>query len=290
VSISPLLLAEAERRVGLAPDVPEVPTVDGATFILEEPADVPATWGSEQSILWAEGEPLLIVGPQGVGKTTLGQQLALARVGLHDTLLDFPVMIDARRVLYIAADRPRQAARSFQRMTSERDRLALAEGLVVWRGPLPFDLTAEPKGLLDFISAIGNVGTVVIDSLKDVVLDLSRDETGGRVNVALQHVVTAGIEVVALHHQRKEGADGRKPRTLADVYGSTWITAGAGSVVLLWGQPGDPIVDLLHLKQPAEDVGPLKLSHDHKRGQTSVRSGTDLLTLVGQAIGGLSAP
>jgi hypothetical protein len=34
------------------------------------------------------------------------------------------------------------------------------------------------------------------------------------------------------------------------------ITAGAGSVVLLWGAAGDPIVEWRHLKQPAAEVGP----------------------------------
>src|SRR5688500_9512898 len=42
--------------------------------------------------------------------------------------------------------------------------------------------------------------------------------------------------------------------------------AGAGSVILLWGEPGGALVDLTHLKQPAGDVGPLRVFHDHATG------------------------
>jgi hypothetical protein len=64
------------------------------------------------------------------------------------------------------------------------------------------------------------------------------------------------------------------------VYGSAWITAGAGSVILLWGQPGDAYVDLTQLKQPAGDIGPLRLFHDHVVGVTRIDAGIDPLTVL----------
>jgi hypothetical protein len=39
-------------------------------------------------------------------------------------------------------------------------------------------------------------------------------------------------------------------------------------VIVLEGEPGDPTVELRHLKQPAEPVGPLTLRHDHTSGVT----------------------
>jgi replicative DNA helicase len=253
--------------------------VSGADFILEEGDATPAVWGEGENILWASGEGLMLVGPQGVGKTTLGQQLALSCAGLRDELLGWPVQQTERRVLYIAADRPRQAARSMKRMVSDADRPKLAERLEVWKGPLPFDLTGEPERL----SVLANeraAGVVVIDSLKDVARKLSDEESGQAVNNAIQHCLAAGIEVVVLHHQRKEQRGAGKPTQLADVYGSTWITGGIGSVVLLWGEPGDAVVELSHLKQPVADVGPLELLHDHEAGTTTLERGFDLLAYM----------
>lgn len=250
--------------------------LDGATFIFNEPAEIPAAWGERDRVLWSEGEGLLIVGPDGVGKTTLAQQLVLARIGADTRLLNQPVKPAAGKVLYIAADRPRQAARSFGRMVSRDIEALLHDRLVVWRGPLPFDPCSEQRALADLAELL-DCTDVFIDSLKDIALDLSKDETGSRVNLAFQEVIARGIQLTALHHQRKEGRGdtaGGKPKKLADVYGSRWLTAGMGSVACIWGEPGDAHVDLTHLKQPAEEVGPLQLHHDHTRGRTRVESGT----------------
>jgi hypothetical protein len=121
---------------------------------------------------------------------------------------------------------------------------------------------------------------VIVDSLKDVALGLTEDETGQGVNQAHQFCVAAGVEVCVLHHQRKTGTDGGKPQRLADVYGSRWITAGSGSVVLLWGQAGDAVVEWSHLKQPAEAVGPFKVKHDHRDGASEVLEQADPVAMA----------
>jgi replicative DNA helicase len=102
----------------------------------------------------------------------------------------------------------------------------------------------------------------------------------------LQLVIASGVEVIALHHPRKSSTDNKRPHTLDDVYGSTWLVGGAGSVVSLWGKPGDPIIEFRHLKQPCAEVGPLTLIHDHDRGTTRVHEPADLFSLVRAALDG----
>ena len=52
--------------------------------------------------------------------------------------------------------------------------------------------------------------------------------------------------------------------------------------------PGDSVVGLHHVKQPAEDVGPLRLLHDHEHGQTRIFHVVDLVAIT-TAAGSLSA-
>ncbi len=256
--------------------------------ILDAPEIVESVWGDGHRCLWAKGEPFLICGPDGVGKTTIAQQLTLHLAGVLDgPFLGLPVR-STGRVLYLACDRPTQALRSFRRMVGEADHELLDERLTIWRGPLPFNLANEPRGLVDLARHFG-VKTIMTDSLKDVAPDLSKEESGLGLNTAFQNAVAEGIEVGGLHHQRKQQSGATKPRHLSDVYGSRWITAGAGSVVMLWGEPGDLVVDFDHLKQPDETVGPFKVIHDHVYGVSSLAESVDAWSVVKRAYGGVTA-
>jgi hypothetical protein len=256
------------------PPVDREAAVRGGAFALDVPERVPAIWGRDDEVLWASGEPLMIVSRPGVGKSTLVQQLALRRSGVHDgELLGHPVEVGAGRILYVAADRPQQARRSLRRMVREADRGALDSSVLAWPLPLPFDLGRCAQGdLATFVDGFAEIDTVVLDSLGHLAVGLTDDEVGARVNTEIARLVASGVEVVVIHHQRKGDASRKaeEPRTIEDVYGSTWLTAGMGSVVHLAGDPGDLIVTLRHLKQPATEVGPLTLIHDHGAGCTEI--------------------
>lgn len=236
--------------------------VDGASFILDTP-DIPtAVWGEGKNILWADGEALIIAGVSGVGKTTIAAQLVSALLGFRSSVLGLPVR-SAPRVLVLAMDRPAQAARAFARIFSDDDREVLEARLTVWRGPPLADFALHPDSFLALCAAAGlEAGdAVVVDSLKDAAVGLSEDRVGAGYNRARGRVIAEGINVLELHHLVKRGADGNAPKSLADIYGSAHIVNGAGSVVVLHGESGDPIVRLLHLKQPMSDVGPLTVMH-----------------------------
>ena len=264
--------------------------VEGGGFLLDGSSAVEPVWGDGERCLWAEGEGLMVCGGQGVGKTTIAGQLALARMGLRNEVLGMPVNPGKGTLLYLACDRPKQARRSMARMVTADDRVMLDERLRVWRGPLPKNLVEDPQLLLRLCRAAG-ADTLVIDSLKDIAVKLSDDATGSAVNSAFQFCIAAEIEVVVLHHQRKAGSgvSGQEPSSIADVYGSTWLTSGMGSVVYLGGQPGDIVVKLKHLKQPAEVVGPLEVIHDHVLGKSRVEDQVDPLDLLRQSRHGLTA-
>lgn len=264
--------------------------IDGARFILDQPATIPAVWGEGSQVLWAEGEALMIAGGQGLGKTTLAGQLVRALLGVGDSrVLGLPVVPQGDPVLYLAMDRPRQIARSLGRQFTEDDRDALA-GLIVRQGPPAADMAAHPL-LLAGMAAEFDAKVVVVDSLKDAAIGLSDDQVGAAYNRARQALLHTGVQLLELHHVVKRGAHPGGPITsVADIYGSTWLTSGAGSVVMLSGEPGDPIVGFRHVKQPAEEVGPYRLLHDQGAGVLAIEHGVDLVELVKAAgVDGLTA-
>lgn len=264
--------------------------VRAGNFALDEPETVPAVWGDGERVLWSEGEALMIAGHQGLGKTTIAQQLVLHRAGIRTgPLLGLTVTQGDRPVLVLAMDRPRQFARSLRRMVDESQRAALNERVLVWRGPLPFNPIAPGGGglsqLADFAEQLG-AGTLVVDSVKDLAPGISKDEVGAALNSAWQEVIARGIELLLLHHERKAEQGNRRHNTLDDVYGSTWLTSGLGSVVVLEGEPGAATVGFKHLKQPAALVGPLEVRHDHSAGVSTLveaaRSVLDGLRAAGE--------
>lgn len=256
---------------------------DGAAFILDQPDGVESIWGDGDASLWAAGEATLICGPQGVGKSTLAGNVVAALLGLGDAkVLGLPVR-PVERVLYLAMDRPRQLSRALRRQLGGAPRAALSDRLVVWEGPPPADL-ARDTGMLLSLAERADADVVVVDSLKDAALGLSEDEVGAAWNRARQGLLRSGRNILELHHITKR-FEGASP-SIRDVYGSTWITSGAGSVILLNGDPGDPVVQLHHLKQPVEEIGPLKILHDGPSGRVEVAEEVDLLAV---ARGGITA-
>lgn len=270
---------EAAQDVGPEPIDTGRRAVPGGAFVLDQPDLPPAVWGTGETIGWAEGESLMLCGPAGVGKTTLAVQLVAGRLGLFSRVLGMPMQAGSKRVLYLAMDRPPQISRAMGRLFTEDDRAHLDEHLVVWKGPPPKDFARDPSILARMCDHYG-ADTVIIDSLKDAVLKLSEDEAGSGYNRARQRVLVEGVQVLELHHQRKSSAENKKPSRIDDVYGSTWLTAGAGSVFVLWGQAGDPIVELLHMKQPMEEFGPHMVAHDHVHGTSTLHFAVDLLEHV----------
>ncbi|MFJ6895642.1 bifunctional DNA primase/polymerase [Streptomyces hokutonensis] len=248
--------------------------VGAGDFALDEPETIPALWGEGDQVLAAEGEGFMICGHQGTGKSTLIQQFVLHRAGLLDgPLLGLLVKRDDRPTLILAMDRPRQIARSLRRMVTDDQREIFNARVKIWKGPLPFDVTASATALADWAEKVcPGVGLIVADSVKDFAPGISKDEVGAALNSAWQEVIAREIELGLVHHERKSDGKSSRTHSLDDVYGSTWLTSGLGSVLVLDGNPGEAVQELRHLKQPGAVVGPLTLRHDHRCGRTSIAS------------------
>jgi hypothetical protein len=257
------------------------------TYLRSLPDKPDPVWGSGDTVLWAQGEALMIAGSPGLGKTTLAGQLVRARLGFQRSVLDMPVLEGEERLLYLMMDRPRQIARRLMQQFSTDELEQLDARMELGVGPPPKDLARFPD-LLTELCLTARADTVVVDSLKDAAIGLVEDEVGAGWNRARQLAVAAGVQVLELHHLVKRGANGKDPETLADVYGSGHLTSGAGSVLVLLGDAGSPIVKVRHLKPVAEPFGPAELVHDHARGVTTVHHRVNLLELL--AITGVQTP
>ena len=258
-------------------------TVPGGTFIFDRPKEVPAVWGQGEKIFWAMGEGFMIAGRQGLGKTTLEGLLIAAMVGIGDGhVLGLRVARAGGPVLLLAMDRPSQVAGSLARQfTEHRDRAILDEKLIIRPGPPPVDLAKRPEILAQMATELGAVA-VFVDSLKDAALGLSDDEVAASYNRARQTLLMSGRQICDLHHTRKPpGVTKTKTKpTIDDIYGSTWLTSGCGSVILLDGEPGDPVIDLHHVKQPRQEVGSFRVLHDQDAGSLTVEGQVDLVRMA----------
>lgn len=247
---------------------------DGVAFFSDLPDEPPALWGDGSQILWADGEPLVIVGDDGTGKTTVAHQLMAARLGLFSRLLNHDVTPTDGRILYLAMDRPQQARRAGARIFPKLDPTVLREQLAVWEGPLPVDVVGNSANLANWIAQeFGtDITEVYADSYKDLAAKISEDGVGAGVNSAIQEVITRGINWVGLHHPKKAQADNKTPNTLADVYGSKWLVSGHGSVLMLFRPPGQTDIDVVEvrqLKEPMNKMAPVLVKHDRATGLTS---------------------
>lgn len=260
------------------------PPIPAAEFLFGTADELHALWGEGDDVLWVEGEAFMICGGMGLGKTTLAGQLLRAQL-LGGDVLGLPVTQTEGTILYLAMDRPRQIRRSLLRQFDESHQQEL-QRLLIRPGPPMADMAAQPT-LLVAMAELAGADIVYVDSLKDAAIGLSDDKVGAGYNRARQHLLAAGKQICELHHNRKT-VQGNTPGSISEVYGSTWISAGAGSIINLTGDPGDPIIGFRHVKQALNQLGPWKLNVDHEGGRMTIDHEVDLIELASSSPDGIT--
>lgn len=262
---------EAERLLALS----SVQAYTGVAFLKDVQAGDPV-WGKGNQVPWARNQGFMIFGTDGTGKSTILQQIVLARLGVRDPdVLGFPVAQDDRSILYLALDRPAQIRESIERMVDLSDPTVydcLDRRLTVIRGPVPFQCDENPRAFVDWCLKLAgdDCGLVVVDSVKDMVSNCNDPVAGSGFNDTMQLFIGKGIDFGCAHHNRKENAQNTKPRNLADVYGSRFLTAGMGAVVNIW-KTDDANRELTQLKSPyGNPFGPIEYADDYASGTSQV--------------------
>lgn len=255
-------------------------TMQGASFVLDDQTSDDWWWGNGSDILAMRGEAVVLAANTGTGKTTLAGQVIAAWIGAQPDALGCQVRSDGRKVLLLAMDRPKQAARALRRIFTDEHRELLDQMLIVRKGPPPAQITSDPT-VWATLAAEHDAGLIIIDGLKDATSELNGDEAGLAANQAMQSVIAAGCELLVLHHLRI-GVAGGKP-SLDDLYGSTWIPSGAGSVIVLQGLAGGDTVKLHHLKSPVDAVGPWDIALNTATGTMRRMNHDDLRAIVTSA-------
>jgi hypothetical protein len=282
------LLSAAPNPNGTQLGAEHRPTPGGQWLYAPEPAgDV--VWGHETEVLWASGEPLLVGGYPGAGKTTLAGAILAAATGLAPpSLLGFPFQRTFQRVLYLALDRPRQIRRALRRQLRRADVDALdavlaVEDRWVWR------LDKEPTALLAIAEGCG-ADAVFVDSVKDLVPEVDKPSGAETWLRATAPLLRADIEVMASVHVRKP-TKGWPTLDLNAIYGGAGFGWGAGSVLLLQGPPGGAQPVLEQVKAPAEMVGRVPLHIDQERGLVALADfdSRDVAAVLGAWTEGITA-
>ncbi len=134
-------------------------------------------WGDGDNILWAEGESLIIAGPDGVGKTTVaGLIRAPASASVTALVLGMAVTPGKQNVLlcrWTAPGRPgARCGACSPRPTGTSSSSGCGSGRDRPGRPRPQRPDARRAG------SLADADTIVVNSLKDAALKLADDETG----------------------------------------------------------------------------------------------------------------
>lgn len=247
--------------------------------------EVQVEWVIE-GLLQKQGS-MLLTGPSGVGKTQLSLRFAMS-LALGHPYLGFSV--DApHRIMFLSLEMGLADIKYFLSQMAENlnddEMEVLQENLLIVPvgTSIYLDKEAEQKRLESLINEHRPDG-IMYDSLGSTTADELSSETVVKAITDWDAIVRQKFDVFSwfIHHQRKAQAQNKKPKTLADVYGSQYITARATSVYCFWREMEQ--LELICLKKRlARMDDPVRIErHGHLDFMRAV--GTELKHLPGEKV------
>ena len=245
--------------------------------VLEEvsPEYIPLIGNKDTGLLWAKGAPLYIAGSEGTGKTFLLLQYVRAAFSNEKWLGRFRVAPLERheRIVILNMDRPEPLK---IRLGQIIETMALP--------PMPHriqmlqmsdlqgkNLINDPTLLKDICRETESTH-VLIDGLDRLLEDVTADQGGRAVADGMTHALSGGFQVMATMHLVKSRDNAPANNRSRDVYGSQYLGASAGSLLVLNKESETCIT----LKQRKNIVGhePFdgRVIHDHPEHRSTYQS------------------
>lgn len=184
-----------------------------------------------------------ITGPPGVGKTQLSVRLAVALSKGEDFLSFRNIGKSRERVLYLSYELSQAEMNEFLgKMTDLKKDEDHLEEHIVFDAPGFSQSWGSREVQEDIEAAIleHNITGIVVDSLGSTTAKSLNDdyEVKTILDFADRLRTSFGVWIILLHHQRKENNESkRKPKGLADMFGSQYIGGRIRTALVLW--PGE---------------------------------------------------
>lgn len=198
---------------------------------------------------------LLVTGPNGVGKTQFSLNMAIG-LALGQSTLNFTIA-EPSKILFVSLEMGWEQLKSFLSNITKNlpaDTLSILEEqllLLPLGESIALNNNETHQQALEKAIEQYKPNGLMMDSLGTAINgDLGNHSTvqpylDWNDRIRNRH----GVFTWVIHHHRKQGAkDIRKPTSVDDVYGDTYITGRASSVYCLWPTKDSSIIEAIPLK------------------------------------------
>jgi DNA replication protein DnaC len=195
----------------------------------------------------------MLTGPPGIGKSTLTMNAA-AHIAMGKEFLGFQVE-KPRKILFVSLEMSDMdlkvfALKQVKAYTPDEQKLLRDNFHVLPLGsPYFLNYKAQQNALVEMLEK-SSIDGIFVDSLSRAIDKPLQDESATRDLMGWVDSMRSSKNFFFwwLHHNRKASGDNKKPNTLADVYGSVFITTALTACASLWPTKTDNTLEVSFIK------------------------------------------